>query len=966
MSAEICRFEEFELNRSAYQLRWNGRPRKLERIPLDLLFLLIDRRGDLVTRAEILERIWGKNFFFDSDNAINSAVRKIRRALRDDPIKPRFVVTVPTKGYRFIAAVQESGDQPRSSVKQISLTKQSSIVGRDRELTALFNGLEEVASGRGRLFLVSGEPGIGKSRLAAEIAAMTETKGIAVLLGHCSEEKEVPFLPFVEMLEKVVDRAREPEKLREQFAEEGSELARLVPKLKRIVPDLPPPLDLPPEQARRHLFNCFFDFVARIAAHQKALVIVEDLHWADDDSTLSLFDYLAQRISDLPVMLLGTFRDAEIDLTPGLKNTLENILRGRLASRIKLKGLPHDEVAKMLDNLSGKSTPLSVVGEIFAETEGNPFFIEELFDYLEEENRLFDSSGQFRSELRIAELEVPPGVQLVVTRRLARLSDSTQKMLSMAAVIGRSFSLDLLQASRPADADELSESLEEAEKAGLVLSIAKGSKARFQFAHELIRQAVIGGLATTNRQRNHLQVANAIEQTYAHALEDYWGELAFHYNRSADAYKAVYYLANAATQAARRTAHAQAVTYIASALERLQDWPIGIERVKQEIALQLTLGPLLEATLGPAAPETERAYARAFELCREVDDPRQRFRVMSGLWAVYQVQAKFEAARNMGMQLLVLAQRMQYPLFLLAANEALGTVLLWVGEFTSAREHLEQGSTFYDPKQRRSKPFRAIQDPGVDCLSFTALALWYLGYTEQARQKIGEAIALARELAHPYTLAYAFAHASLIQQKCRQVSAARKSAEEAIAICSRHGFPFFLGIATVIRGWTLAHDGQAEKGIAQILEGIDIYKTTGSGINGAQLCLSLAEAYDFAGNVSAGFKAAEKALDAVEKTGERRDEAETHRLLGVLSLRSRPTQQGRAEDHLRKAIEVARHQSSKSCELRATISLAQLLRDNNRRDEASTMLTEIFGWFTEGFDTTDLKEAKAMLNELSK
>lgn len=965
MSADICRFEEFEINRSAYQLRCNGHPRKLERIPLDLLFLLIDRRGDLVTRAEIVERIWGKELFLDSDSAINSAIRKIRRALQDDPNAPRFIVTVPTKGYRFVAAILETSNQPWHGGEKNRHPAQTSIVGRERELASLLRGLDEAASGRGRLLLISGEPGIGKSRLADEIAAVAEAQGLAVLLGHCSEEEAVPFLPFVETLEGFVDRIREPERLRRELAEEGSELARLLPKLRRILPDLPPPLDLPPQQARRHLFNCFLDFVSRIAAHQATLMIVEDLHWADGDSTLSLLDYLAQRLSSLPLMLLGTFRDAEADLTRGLAKTLEDLLRGRRATQVKLKGLPRDEVAIMLNRMSGQSTPAGVVGEIFAETEGNPFFVEELFRYLEEENRLYDSLGQFHSELKIAELEVPPSVRLVAARRLARLDDSTQKILSTAATIGRFFSFELLQASGGVDADTLLECLAEAEKAGLILSVADIPKARFQFSHELIRQAVIGGLSVAKRERLHLQVADAIEQTFSHTLEDYWGELAFHYNRSGNARKAVHYLGNAATQAARRTAHTQAVTYIASALERLRDWPDDVERTKQEIALQLTMGPSLDATLGLAAPETERSYARAYELCRKVDDPHQLFRVMTGLWAVYQVQAKFEAARDLGIRLLALAERMQYPLFLLAAHEALGTVLLWIGEFTSAREHLEKGSTFYDPQKRRSKPFRALQDPGVDCLSFTALTLWYLGHVDQALRKIGEAVALARELAHPYTLAYAFAHAGLIQQKCRQVSAARQSAEEAMALCSKHGFPFFLGIATVVRGWALAHGERAEDGIAQILDGIEIYKTTKSGINGAQLFLSLAEAYDLTGDVVEGSRAAAEALAAVERTGERRDEAEAHRLMGIWALRSNISQSEIAEGHFRKALEVARRQNSKSGELRAAMSLARLLRDSNRREEALAMITEILGWFAEGFDTGDLKDGRALLNELS-
>ena len=401
---------------------------------------------------------------------INTAVRKIRHALRDDSDSPRFVATVPAKGYRFVAEIRA----PKTSrTAQFRARPPRGMVGRERELASLLSGLDDAASRRGRLFLISGEPGVGKTRMADEVAAVADAKRMAILVGHCSEHDEaVAYLPFVEILEDFVDRESNPDVLRAALGDQAPELARLIPKLKNILPELPPPLDLPPAQARRHLFNCFFDFVARIASEQPTLMILEDLHWADD-STLSLLDHLTQRLSDLPLMVDRHLsrRRAQCHSRP-LAKTLEDLLRGRLATRVRLKGLPRDEVAAMLNSLSGKSAPAAVVGEIFAETEGNPFFVEELFRHLEEENRLYDSAGQFRSELKIGELDAPPTVRLVVARRLARLSDLTQKMLATAAVIGRLFSFEILQSSSGADADSILERVEEAEKAGLVFSVA--------------------------------------------------------------------------------------------------------------------------------------------------------------------------------------------------------------------------------------------------------------------------------------------------------------------------------------------------------------------------------------------------------------------------------------------------------------------------------------------------------------
>ncbi|MGC1190445.1 MAG: AAA family ATPase, partial [Candidatus Binatus sp.] len=595
MPEDLFQFEDFELNHSAYELRRGGVVVPLQRVPLELLYLLVERRGQLVTREEILERVWGKGVFLDGENSINTAVRKVRRALSDDPDAPRFVATVPARGYRFVAEIRT----PKMvGADRFRTRPPRAMVGRDRELASLLSGLDDAAARRGGLFLISGEPGVGKTRLANEVASVSESRRMPLLIGHCSEHEEaVAYLPFVEILENFVDRESNPDVLRAALGEQAPELARLIPKLKNILPELPPPLDLPPAQARRHLFNCFFDFVARIASEQPTLMILEDLHWADD-STLSLLDHLTQRLSDLPLMVIGTYRDAELNLTRPLAKTLEDLLRGRLATRVRLKSLPRGEVGAMLNTLSGKSAPAVVVGEIFAETEGNPFFVEELFRHLEEENRLYDSAGHFRSELKIAELDAPPTVRLVVARRLARLSDLTQKMLATAAVIGRLFSFEILQSSSGAAADSILKRVEEAEKAGLVFSVADSPKARFEFSHELIRQSVLAALSAARRERLHLEVAEAIERTcaagsgstFAGSLDDHITELAHHYAHSANTRQAVKYLHLAGERAAACYAMVEAERHCMTALKLLDELPETQERDRRELALQILLG----------------------------------------------------------------------------------------------------------------------------------------------------------------------------------------------------------------------------------------------------------------------------------------------------------------------------------------------------------------------------------------
>ncbi len=564
MLFEIVQFEDFELDRSAYQLRCGGAVVKLERIPLELLFLLVNRRPQIVTRDEILEHVWGKGVFIDVENSINSAMRKLRRALNDDAEAPRFVATIPSKGYRFVAKV-------RSRAPAALRAGQGRLVGRERELGELRAALGDASSGRGRIVLISGEAGVGKTRISEELATLAHEAGFRLLIGHCSEHRDsVPHLPFVEILESLVDYAASPDVLRAQLGDEAPILARLLPRLKRILPDLRDSTDWSPEQARRELFNSFCDFLGRLAREQATLLVLEDLHWADD-AALSLLDHVAHRLSDLPLLIVGTHRDAVQDLTPPLAKTLEELSRGRLATVVRLRGLPRGEVAQMLTGLSGQAPPERVVSEICAETGGNPFYIEELFRHLVEENRLYDPEGRFRNALEIGELEAPRSVRLIVGRRLERLGQHTQEMLGTAAVIGRVFSFEVLRAA--SNSEGLLECLEEAEGAALIHSVTSIPEARYTFSHELTRQAVLSGLSSARRQQLHSRSAQAIESVYQLNLDPHISTLAIHYRLAGagDSEKAIDYSIRAGDAAYAVFAYEEAATHWRAAMEMMDE-----------------------------------------------------------------------------------------------------------------------------------------------------------------------------------------------------------------------------------------------------------------------------------------------------------------------------------------------------------------------------------------------------------
>jgi DNA-binding winged helix-turn-helix (wHTH) protein/tetratricopeptide (TPR) repeat protein len=950
MPADICRFAQYELDWTAYQLRRKGRPVPMERIPLEVLFMLADRRGQLVTREEILERVWGKGVFLDTDNAINTAVRKIRHALHDDSDLPRFVETVPAKGYRFVALVRESS-APRSEPSRARLA-QNSLVGRDREMAKLCAGLDAAAPGRGGLFLISGEPGVGKTRLADELAAAARAKGMTLLVGHCSEHDEaVAYLPFVEILETFIDRALNVEVLRIALGEQASELARLLPKLKNILPDLPPALDLPPAQSRRHLFNCFFDFAARIATEEPTLMILEDLHWADD-STLSLLDHLTQRLSDLPLMVIGTYRDSELDVTRGLAKTLEDLLRGRLATRVRLKGLPRDDVAAMLESMSGKSPPAAVVSEIFAETEGNPFFVEELFRHLEEENRLYDSSGQFRPKLEIAEVDAPPSVRLVVARRLARLSDLTQKMLATAAVIGRFFSFEILRAATEADADSILECIEEAEKAELVYPVTDSPRPRFEFSHELARQAVIGGLSAARRQRLHLDIANAMERIHANALEDHWADLAHHYRLGGNLSKAVDYLVSASEQASARSAHQEAISLASSGLELLDSIPHDGRRDRHQLELLMTLGGGLNAIRGYAVPEVERSYARALELCGRIDQTLAATRARLGLHAYYTTRADFERATALQEQLLDATHTLAEPALVANIHYSIGFKLFYQGDFEAARHHLEQVFR-YGAGHRVHAYARA----------YMALTVLNLGYPDKASRLIKEAASEANSLRNPFANTMVADISGSLHMTVRDAAAAEADADNMSRLATKYGFSAQLASSVSARGWANAWRGDPH-GIDLQREAIRALGDAGSEITFSWQSALIAELCLKFDRVDEALAALDDAMAFVARTGEGFAESEIYRLKGEVELHLGRSHFGAAAKWFERAIDAARKRSARIAELRATASLARLLDRRGKRNEARAMLADIYGWFTEGFDTHDLKEAKALLKEL--
>jgi tetratricopeptide (TPR) repeat protein len=467
----------------------------------------------------------------------------------------------------------EDIDRPRTSpavleVSPFSLASRTAFVGRETERTAIRTAIDRALSGHGSLVMLGGGPGVGKSRLAMEMGEYASRVGFRCLVGHCYERDEpFPYLPFVEIIESSLAQAASPEDFRRRIGDRAPELAQIVPSLRRVFPDIPPPLDLPPAQKRRYLFQSISEGLAHAARSRSTVHILEDLQWADE-STLALLIHLANRVSQLPVVIIGTYRDGYSEQNSALTRTLEELIR--MGNRpLKLGGLSRDAVAQMLQSLSRGQAPDRLVKLIFEESQGYPFFIEEVYQHLVEEGKVFDEAGQFRTDIEIDETDVPENVRLIIDRRLERFNEHEKRVLAAAAMIGRNFSFRLLNEVSQIDVDELFTAIEKAQQMGIIIPSSEGPEQPFTFAHELVRQTLLAEVSAPHKQQMHAAVADAIERVYPRFVNERAGEITEHLLKAgsfADGPRLLRYLALAGKNALEVAAFEEAGRHFRSAL----------------------------------------------------------------------------------------------------------------------------------------------------------------------------------------------------------------------------------------------------------------------------------------------------------------------------------------------------------------------------------------------------------------
>jgi predicted ATPase len=918
-TSQLIFFPPFRLDVQNEQLWKNGQPITIRPKTLAVLRYLVEHAGRLITKQELFDTVW-------ADTRVSEAlpkdyIQELRKILNDDPKSPRFIETVHGRGYRFIAPLttappppfslesrvqrlaSEQQNVPRSTVQTLDPRRQTldvPLVGREAELQQLHDYLAVAMQGQRKIVFVTGEPGIGKTTLVeAFLRQAAEQNEIRIARGQCLEQYGAGEA-YMPMLEAVTGLCREPEN--EHII---ALLRRHAPTWLVQLPNLLNPEDLSLLQrnvqgaTRERMLREMGEAIEAFTADRPLILTLEDLHWSDS-STLALLTVVAQRTLPVRLLVIGTYRPADARNKNHPLTTLTHELRmHRQCEELPLRFLQEPAVAAYLAaRFPQNRFPAFLSRTIHKRTEGNPLFMINMTDYLTDQGLIVQQQEEWTLQARAPEIErgIPTSLHQIIEQQFEDQDPHDRQLLEVASVAGMEF-------AAAAVASGLGEEEEIVEERCAALA-RRGHFLRFQdyqewpdgsitghysFIHALYQEVLYGRITPSRRMRLHKRIGEREEIGHADHWEDIASELASHFERGREYERTVRYLHLAGKNALQRCAYQEAIAHCTKALDLLKFWPDTPKRTEQELTLQVALGAPLIATKGYGSPEVEGAYARARELCQQIGETLQLFPVLWGLWVMYFVRGDLQRAQDLARQLLELAQRARDSALLLEAHVASGLTHVCLGQFAAALDHLQGGIELYDPQQHGDHAFVYGQDPGVVCLAWAAWALWFLGYPNKALEKSREAIALARRLNYPFSLAYALGCAAVFHQFRRESAPTHAHAEETITLSAEQGFTLWSAAGHILKGWALVDDGQPEEGITQLYQGLAAWQETGAGFLRSYGFALLPEAYRKTGRIDEGLAAVDGAFAVIDHNGERLWEAELYRLKGELLLQqSRP------------------------------------------------------------------------------
>jgi class 3 adenylate cyclase/predicted ATPase len=837
------------------------------------------------------------------------------------------------------------------------------LVGRETELARLLRLWRQARAGEGQVVLLSGEPGIGKSRLVRELRERIAAERHIRLTHQCSSYHQTsPLHPIVEHLERAAGFARDDPpaarlaKLEALLARSTEKLDQAVPLLAALL-DIPtgeryPPLDLSPQRRKQLTLEVLLDQLVALAAQQPVLMIHEDVHWVDP-TTQELLGLTIERIAHLPALMIATFRP---DFTPPWPPAPH-------VSTLALTRLGLDDRSAMVERMVGdKALPEEVTTQIVAKTDGVPLFVEELTKAVLESGLLKDAGDRYELSGPLPPLAIPASLHDSLMARLDRLAP-VKGVAQIGAALGREFSHALLAAAADRPEAELHAALDQLLEAELIFRRGTPPETSYVFKHALVQDAAYGTLLKSRRQQLHARIAEVLEKQFPDTTESEPEVLAHHCIQAGLVEKAIHYWYNAARQAMARSAMVEAAAQLTKALGVLAGLPSGTDRDHKELDLQIALGAALIATRGWGEPEVERACARARELCAGEDQTPQLLAALYGLFLHHLHWSSKHVALQIAGELLRLAEREQDLGAQVVGHRCLGVSLLFNGQLLPALTHFKATLTLYDPTYRASPVYWMGPDTRVACLLFEALILLLQGYQNQALVRSREALAAAYELGHAYTTSQALYLTCWFHQIRGEQRAVEERAGTLIAYATQHGLSAWAADGTILHGWAMAVGGAADMGIAQLREGLVVKEAIGVLLHTPSVLGLLAGLYLRIKNPGEALKVLDEALTRVDRLEERWFEADLRRLKGEALLGLTHQRAAEAEVCYQQALAIARDQGARLWELRAAVSLARLWRARGRRADAHDLLAPIYGWFTEGFDTADLKSAKALLDE---
>jgi len=837
------------------------------------------------------------------------------------------------------------------------------LVGREHELGILLERWAWAKDGDGQVVLLSGEPGIGKSRVVRTLREHFGDEPYMAVSHYCSPyHTNSAFYPVIGLLERAARLDRD-EAAAAQLARVEAALGRSSERTREVVPLIAallgvptgehyPALTLTPELQKHQTFQALVDQLIGLAAQQPVLALYEDVHWIDP-STLELLDLVIERVRELPVLVLITFRP-EFQPPWAGQTHVTTLSMSRLGRR---------QGTDLVTRVTGeKPLPAEIVEQIVARTDGVPLFVEELTKTVLESGFLVDAGDRYELAGPLPPPAIPATLHDSLMARLDRLAP-VKEIAQIGAVIGREFSHDLLAAVSPLPASELNAALDRLISSELIFRRGVAPAATYSFKHALVQDAAYQTLLKSRRQQLHADVAGAFRKRFPDLADSQPEILAHHLTEASLTDEAIGYWQKAGDRAVERSANKEAIAHFTRGLTLLTALPSSPDRVRQEIAMQIALGAPLLATRGFAALEVGEAYSRALKLSEQAGETTFLSPALQGLSSYHIVRAELQPGRAMAERCFTLAKRSDDPALFVGAHHLLGAILGLMGEPVAACDHLRQAIALYDPRAHRTIAFRYGADLDVFDRSLRAHFLWEAGYPDQAVATAEGALLLAKEISHPFSEALALSFAAMLRQFRRETQAARETATAAITLCEERGFSYYRGWSTVICGWALAEERQSDEGIAQMRHGLERMAATGARLRRPYYLGLLAQVSREMGKIDAANEHLAEALRLAERTRECWWQAELQRLKGVALAQTE--EEAEMAARFQQAINTARRQQAKSLELRAATSLARLWGDQGKRAEAHDLLAPIYDWFTEGFETADLKDAKALLDELS-